>query len=157
MKNFNTEQASQPRNGRDKVQDKKQLILLLTCTQQVVARKNGRSDVGPCQSSGTMARCLSIKAVSANRNQMRCPKSCHYTDLSGSPLTTVGRALVSISTAKVLLHARARWSPNLGTMDDIALAQAATAVVQEDVNRTHFEDRDSVLSGEYGIKEDFSK
>jgi hypothetical protein len=42
-------------------------------------------------------------------------------------------------------------------MDYIALAQAATAVVQEDVNRTHFEDRDNVLSGEYGIKEDFSK
>jgi hypothetical protein len=101
-----------------------------------------------------MARHLSIKALSANRNQMRGILN-HYTDLAKSPLTTVGRAFVSISTAKVLLYARARWSTNLGTMDDIALAQAATAVVQEDVNRTHFESRDSVLSGEDDIEKGF--
>jgi hypothetical protein len=69
----------------------------------------------------------------------------------------VGRAFVSISTAKVLLYTLARWSSNLGTMDDIALAQAAAAVVQEDVNRTHFERRDSVRSEEDGIEEAFSR
>lgn len=49
-------------------------------------------------------------------------KLYYGTDFVRDRLATVCRAFVTISTAKVLLHALARWSSNLGTVDNAAFA-----------------------------------
>ena len=54
-------------------------------------------------------------------------------------LATVSRALEAVSTSEDLFYAGASGCSNLGAVDNLALAHTAAAVVEEDVDGTHFE------------------